>query len=64
MLLIAMPVSKPAWLVTNGKSRFETHWSMRKPVRGVGVVDEARDRQGELAEPAVGSPHRTERSYP
>ena len=21
-----MPVSKPAWFVTNGKSKFVTHW--------------------------------------
>ena len=37
VLLIAIPVSKPAWLVTNGKSRFVTHWSMRKSERGVAL---------------------------
>ena len=34
VLLIAIPVSKPAWLVTNGNSRFVTHWSMRKVLVG------------------------------
>src|SRR5687767_11612993 len=36
VLLIAMPVSKPAWLVTNGKSRFVRQGLMMKmlPVEG------------------------------
>ena len=34
VLLIAMPVSKPAWFVTNGKSKFVTHWSIRKALAG------------------------------
>ncbi len=34
VLLIAIPVSKPAWFVTNGNSKFVTHWSIRKPLFG------------------------------
>ena len=64
VLLIAIPVSKPAWLVTNGKSKFVTHWSMRKALSKSRGVDEARDRQRSSSpDSRSGSPRRTERSY-
>src|SRR5271157_81313 len=39
---IAIPVSNPTWLVTNGNNRFVVHWTMLNRLAGVDAASENR----------------------